>query len=133
MTALLSIKPQFVEKILDGTKKVEYRKKVFKKDVRRIIIYSSSPEQKVVAYFDIKNIIEAEPEQLWEMTEHCGGVQKDFFDKYYQGCESAFGIEIEKLRKLESPMPLRELGVNKPPQSFVYINNDDVRSLLPEF
>ena len=45
---LLSINPEHVENILDGTKKYEYRKKSCKKDIDRIVIYSTHPVKKVV-------------------------------------------------------------------------------------
>jgi len=34
MKALLSIKPEFVEEIIEGRKKFEYRKKVFKRPLK---------------------------------------------------------------------------------------------------
>lgn len=44
MTAiLLSIKPRFVEQILNGEKRFEYRKRVPERHVNKIIIYNSSP------------------------------------------------------------------------------------------
>ena len=39
MTALLSIKPEFAEAIFDGTKKFEFRKVKFKKNVNKIKVY----------------------------------------------------------------------------------------------
>lgn len=35
MTALLSIKPEFAEAIFDGRKKFEFRKVIFKKNVKK--------------------------------------------------------------------------------------------------
>ena len=43
VTILLSIKPRFVEQILNGEKCFEYRKHVPGCHVDKIIIYSSSP------------------------------------------------------------------------------------------
>ena len=37
-TIILSIKPQYVEKILDGTKKYEYRTRIPKSNINKIII-----------------------------------------------------------------------------------------------
>lgn len=45
MRILLSIKPEYVYKILDGTKKFEYRRTVFKnKNVDSMVIYATLPE-----------------------------------------------------------------------------------------
>ena len=44
-TILLSIKPEYANKIFDGQKRYEYRKRIPKKEVSKIIVYSSAPEQ----------------------------------------------------------------------------------------
>ena len=58
MTVLLSIKPDYVEKILDGSKKYEFRKIIFNDNIQRIMIYSSSPVKKIVGFFRRGQIIE---------------------------------------------------------------------------
>ena len=45
---LLSINPNHVENILNGTKRYEFRKKVCKRHVDKILIYSTTPIMKVV-------------------------------------------------------------------------------------
>ena len=40
MRVLLSIKPDFVNEIIKGNKKYEYRKKIFRKDVNSIVTVS---------------------------------------------------------------------------------------------
>lgn len=47
MKALLSIKPEFVNEILAGNKKYEYRKN-FKQDIDAIVIYASMPMGKLL-------------------------------------------------------------------------------------
>ncbi|OTQ00605.1 hypothetical protein B5S43_08290, partial [Gilliamella apicola] len=62
MKVLLSIKPEFVEKILSGEKKYEFRKKLFKRQsVKTIVIYATMPIGKVVGEFDIDHVISDEP------------------------------------------------------------------------
>ena len=57
-TVLLSIKPEFAEKIFDGTKKFEFRKTIFKNNnVQKVIVYASSPVQKVIGEFSIEDIL----------------------------------------------------------------------------
>ncbi len=67
MKVLLSIKPEFVEKILDGTKKFEFRKGIFKNpDVKSVVIYSTMPVGMIVAEFDIADVIEDKPSNVWK-------------------------------------------------------------------
>ena len=57
MKVLLSIKPEFVEKIFAGTKKYEFRKSLFKKSgVKYVVIYASAPIKRVVGEFEIDDI-----------------------------------------------------------------------------
>ena len=58
MKVLLSIKPEYAEKIFEGTKKYEFRRSVFKnRNVKTVVVYASSPVQKVIGEFDIEHII----------------------------------------------------------------------------
>lgn len=43
---LLSIKPEYVERIMDGSKIYEFRKRKCSKDINGIIIYSTAPVKK---------------------------------------------------------------------------------------
>lgn len=52
---LLSIKPEFANKIFDGTKKFEFRKSIFKnKDVTTVVVYVSSTIEKIIGEFEIE-------------------------------------------------------------------------------
>ena len=56
MKVLLSIKPEFVEKIFAGTKKYEFRKSLFKKNgVKDVVIYASAPIKRVCSISSFVN------------------------------------------------------------------------------
>ena len=76
MKVVLSIKPEFANKIFDGTKKFEFRKAIFKNEnIKTILVYSSSPVQKVIGEFQIDRIFNDDLATLWELTkEHLGFV-----------------------------------------------------------
>ncbi|WP_444943429.1 ASCH domain-containing protein [Microbulbifer sp. ZKSA006] len=123
MKVLLSIKPEFVEKILDGSKKYEFRKSLFKRqDITKVVIYATMPIGKVVAEFDIEKIIHDEPEKLWRKTRKHAGISKDFFNEYFCGRKNAVAIKVGKITEYEKPMCITMLGKNiTPPQSFRYL------------
>lgn len=50
---LLSIKPEYVYKILEGTKKYEFRKRIARKNSSYLLVYCTSPIKKVVAKVEI--------------------------------------------------------------------------------
>ena len=62
---LISINPEYVNEILSGRKKYEYRKVKAKKDnVDKMIIYATAPVMKVVAEIEILKILEESPDLI---------------------------------------------------------------------
>lgn len=118
---LLSINPKHVENIFNGNKKYEYRKIRCKKNVDKIIIYSTAPIMKVVGEATVKKVIEDTPENIWEMT-HCeSGINLEFFRKYYEGRKKAVAYQLSSIIEYDSPKNLSEYGLKMAPQSFSYI------------
>lgn len=119
---LISIRPEYVEKIILGLKRYEYRTKVAKKDIDAIIIYCTYPTKKVLAEVKIRTILSDTPEGLWERTKEYSGITKRFFDKYFSGKEKAYAYELGEVIRYSRPKELKEFGCAFPPQSYVYIN-----------
>ena len=122
MKVLLSIKPEYANAIFAGTKKYEFRRSIFKKpNIKTIVVYSSSPVQKVIGEFEIETILRKDIDQLWSLTEQESGINKDFFFEYYKGKEIGFAIKIKKTKKYDKPLDIKSDFNKTPPQSFVYI------------
>ncbi|EDU31272.1 ASCH domain-containing protein [Escherichia coli] len=123
MKVLLSIKREFAEKILNGTKRFEFRKGIFKNpQISTVVIYATMPLGKVVGQFRIESILSDEPESLWKKTEKHAGISKQFYDSYYSGREKAYAIKIGEVERYKEPIPISALGSNiKPPQSYLYL------------
>lgn len=120
---LISIKPQYVNEILSGRKKYEYRKVKAKKDnVDKMIVYATALIMKVVAEIEILNILEDAPNLVWEHTKKYSGISKSFYDKYYENRDIAIAYQLGKIKKYDEPKELSELGILYSPQSFVYID-----------
>lgn len=118
---LLSIKPEYAEKILKGEKKFEYRKRLAKEDVSYIYVYSTAPSMKVVASVHIEGHLSDSPTALWEKTKAAAGISRAKFRDYFRGCKTAYAYELGKVEIFESPKNLSDFGVAVAPQSFVYI------------
>ena len=122
---LLSIKPEFAERIFDGTKKYEFRKAVFKDTaIKTVVVYASSPTQRVIGEFEIESIISDSPENLWKITKNNAGIDEYFFKQYFANREKAFAIKIKKTIKYEESLCLKEHFNLTPPQSFLYLKNE---------
>lgn len=120
---LLSIEPRFVERILNGSKKFEFRKIRCKKEVSKILIYSTSPVMKVVAEADVSEILIADPEEIWKQTQAQSGITKQFFDSYYTGKKEAVAYHLENVRQFSEPKELGDFGLTVAPQSFAYVDS----------
>lgn len=118
---LISINPEHVENILNGTKKYEYRKIAAKQDISSIIIYETTPVKKIVAEAEIVDVLMLPREELWELTKDASGVSKVFFDKYFQDREIAYAYKLGKIKVYDKPKSLMDYGIKTAPQSFVYI------------
>ncbi|HGU4005722.1 TPA: ASCH domain-containing protein, partial [Escherichia coli] len=120
---LLSIKPEFAESILNGYKKFEFRKTIFRnKEVRAVIIYATMPVGKVIGEFEIEKVLSSQPDELWNMTKKYAGITRDFFDEYFSERDKGFAIEVKNPLRYDTPIPLNELIPGAvPPQSFRYI------------
>ena len=124
MDVLLSIKPEFADKIFNGTKKYEFRKAIFKRtDVHRVIVYASSPVQRVIGEFQIESILNDSVENLWKRTSEYSGITKDFYHQYFSGRDQAFAIQVGRIKRFKKEKTLQDYNINFAPQSYVYIEN----------
>lgn len=124
MKVILSIKPRFVGEIFEGTKKYEYRKQIFKKNVDSILIYSTKPTGKVVGEIYFNNILEGTPSDIWNLTASDSGMDKKEFDKYFEGKKNAYAISINKVVKYDILKDIRLYTKSgRPPQSYYYFDN----------
>ena len=121
---ILSIKPEFVNKISKGEKEYEFRRKIFREDVESVIVYASSPVKGIVGEFTIAEILNDELEVLWNKTKDKSGISERFFYEYFKGLKSGYAIKIEKFYSFKTLKKLEEFGVSTAPQSFVYYKSD---------
>lgn len=119
---LLSIKPEFAHKIFEGSKKFEFRKQVFKDtSVKKVIVYSTSPEQKVIGEFEIEAILSDTPDNIWIQTKLYSGISQEFYDEYFKGRDNAYAIKVASTKKYRKEKSLADYNVQSAPQSFAYV------------
>lgn len=120
---LLSIKPQFADQIFAGTKRYEFRRVIFRSDsVTTVVVYASSPVQRVIGEFCIAEILASDVKELWNKTKSYAGMEKEHFDDYFDGRATAYAIKICNPLKYKEPAKLEQLfEFNRPPQSFRYL------------
>ncbi len=122
MKVLLSIKPEYAEMIFSGLKKYEFRRAIFKNpDIKTIVVYASSPVQKVIGEFEIETIINANLEVLWKKTKNHAGIDQAFFLQYFSKKNNGYAIQIKNFKKYKKALCLKQDFNASPPQSFLYL------------
>ena len=119
---VIAINPEYVKKIINGTKKYEYRTRVAKQDVNKLIIYETAPVKKIVAEVEIVEILVMKPNDLWNKTKESSGITKKFFDKYFKNKKIAYAYHLGNVKVYDEPKELIEFGLKSAPQSYVYVN-----------
>jgi len=118
---LLSINPEHVENILNGSKRFEFRKVRCKSDVDKIVIYATYPIMKVVAEVSVEKIIEGNLNEVWKQTKNFSGINRAFYYKYYSGKKKAVAYKLCDVKRYKKRKKLSSYGLSFAPQSFVYL------------
>ena len=99
MRVLLSIKPEYAYKIFEGKKRFEFRRVIFKNpNIKTVVVYASSPVQKVIGEFEIDNILSSNPTEIWKKTKKYTGISEDCFNEYFADREIAHAIKISRIK-----------------------------------
>lgn len=119
----MAIHPGYAEAILDGAKHVEFRKRTLASDVSRVVIYATSPIQKVVGEFTIRETVVDEPDVIWERFGDVGEIDRESFGAYYANSSTAVAFVVDEATRYRKPQALKELASAPAiPQSFSYIS-----------
>ena len=129
---LISIHPKHVAKILSGQKRIEFRRSWAANPVDGLVLYSTSPERRVVAVAKIKKTVVGAPASLWSYAQaHGPGVTRDQLFDYLTGKETAVALHLAEVRCFRLPISLHRLLPSgaRPPQSFRYLTEAETTKL----
>ena len=121
-TILLSIKPEYCDRIFTGTKKYEFRKHLAQDTVCKIVVYSTAPEKKVLGEVEVKGTITMKKTPLWEYTKEFAGISREKYRQYFQNCVEAHAYVLGETKLYDEALTLEEYGITQAPQSFVYLD-----------
>ncbi len=127
---VFSISPEYAHAILAGKKSVEFRRNGAPTKITHIVIYSTKPDQEIVGYSEVENIIEESPNKLWSMFGKFGHINHEDFKSYYLGTTTGKCYLIKKSYRFARPIPLTKCkSFSKAPQSFLYIEQTEWNNL----
>lgn len=131
---VLSIKPEYSEKILSGAKTVELRRR-FPTDVPNgtcALFYATTPTRALTGIASIGSVVRMSPVEIWKNYSTRACIARGDFDAYFDGVETGVAIELRHARSLRRAVPLEELRDRfnfEPPQSFLYAKGEFRKAL----
>lgn len=130
---LLSFKPSYARLIFEGLKKVELRRRIASNmENRYVFVYVSSPVKQLRGVFRVGKVWSGDPEAIWESVSESSRVNRQTFDVYYEGRDTAYALEITDVWEYESPLDLSGLRERFPnfvaPQSWRFVSPEEYRT-----
>lgn len=124
MDVLISIYPKYVQKIIAGEKKVEFRKKIPCQSVDKIFVYSTAPQKKIVGWFLWSGYIEGSLSNVWEQSREVAGITEAEYQYYFLNHSWVYAILIHKFRHLKEYLDPWKYDFFYPPQSYSYLREE---------
>lgn len=126
---LVSIRPEYASKILDGQKTVELRRRFPEARAigATILIYSSSPVQAIVGYATIKDVLRLPVKSIWQEHAVAACISKADFDAYFAGLTEGYAILLTDVKPLSNQLKANDLQEEfgfVAPQSFRYVDGE---------
>jgi predicted transcriptional regulator/DNA-binding XRE family transcriptional regulator len=123
---VLSIRPQYSNKIISGEKTVELRRRFPISAPRGTIayIYSTSPVRALIGCAEISDVVKLPISEIWEKYSDSAGIAKNEFYSYFSGLDKGYVLKFKNARQLPRQLNLAELRERfdfEPPQSFLYV------------
>lgn len=130
----LSLRPTYAEMILDGDKTVELRRIRPRAAIgSTAVIYAASPRRAVLGLCKVGAVVDAHPDEIWDVHGHLTGIDRPRFNAYFAGADTAVAITVTAATRLVRPVPLAQLRLSwlgfQPPQSFRYISTTDLEAI----
>ena len=123
---VLSVRPQYCDKILSGEKFVELRRRFPMLGTTGTIahIYATSPIKSIVGNVKIAAVSKMPVMDIWMKYSSGAEISKEDFEIYFSGVEEGFAITLQSAQRFARYFRLDELRRYfdfHPPQSYAYV------------
>lgn len=131
--AIISIRPNFADAILSGSKTVELRRRIPAIEVgTRLWIYATRPVAAVLGSVRVELIIRGSPEEVWKKGGKESGLDRPTFDAYFDGSNEAVGLVLADAHR-GTPISIEELRTIRlgfhPPQVIAKLSDVEANSI----
>jgi predicted transcriptional regulator len=116
----MSIHPAWTQKILDGEKTVEVRRRPPEAKAYLLVLYATAPTAAVVGTARIARVHHGDPTTLWRIVGPGTALDRRRFLAYLDGAAAPGALE------LISVVPCAPISLPfRPPQSWMWLRRDD--------
>lgn len=131
---IISIKPNYALKIIDGVKTVELRRRFPVDNIKggKVIVYASSPIREIIGYAIIEGVEKLPIAKLWKKYNEEACVEKEFFYTYFEGVEEGYAVSLSHPVKLQIPINVKSLEKKykiSAPQSYCYASEKILKAI----
>ncbi len=135
LAVLLSVRPPHIDRLLDGSKTIEIRRRPWNVPNGTVVILYASREVKgIVGSLVVAGTHTDSPREVWRRVRNHAGISRAEYDDYLAGASTATAISVDSVRTLDTPIPLHELRLRHPgfvvPQSYRFVGDAEVRRLI---
>ena len=123
---IISLRPEYGELVMSGSKTVELRNRIVKIDSGTTIwIYITRPVGEIVARANIRSVIHDSPLEIWTRFHVQLCIDKEGFENYVSGRDQVSALVLEDVRKMDKPVTRgsirRVVRAFHPPQFYARI------------
>jgi predicted transcriptional regulator len=131
---VLSVNPDYANKIVDGKKTAELRRRFPLTTMTGAIayIYATSPVQAIIGFAIIKMVQQLPVRDIWQGFSDAACIAKDDFETYFAGIDKGHVVVLDRARRFRDSVSVDQLKARfgfVPPQSFCYAD-ESYRTLL---
>lgn len=132
---LLSVRSPHMERLLSGSKTVEFRRRPWRvPDGATALLYESRNRRAIVGSLVVESTEVGSRSAMWDSHGGKSGLTRREYWEYFAGATMAVAISVTRVRKLEQPLTLDELRRRCPtfhaPQSFRFLGPTELQLLL---
>lgn len=126
---LFSVRPDYGEMIMKGTKTVEVRRRFSKKWTgHRAVFYATEPVSGIIGQAQISDVSEDSPETIWKEFGPAIKCSREYYECYVTGRETVFAISLKHPNAYVDPVFAGALARYTdreivPPQSYLHLND----------
>jgi predicted transcriptional regulator len=127
---LFSLKPQFADLVIKGSKRVEFRRRFSTKmEGAFAYFYISSPIKRIMFSSMLSKVHYSNVNDLWKRFHSIGGVSEEDYFAYFNGTNNGYAIELDNVQILSKMLSLesirdRFMPTFRPPQSYYNLRYD---------